>query len=314
LAILNSETLLGKEIKGALRGRRELASEVRLLTTVSDDIGTVTEGVDGAGFVQELNDESLAGADIVIVCPGQAPAGNEWIPSGATLLYAAPPDELVNGTVLVSGVNLHRAQTGAVLVSPHPAIVALALLLDPLQQFGLEQAACWALLPASIRGHEGIDELLDQTRSVLSFQGDYPRRIFGHQLAFNLLPSGSSSAALAGELSTVLDTDICSSLQMVQAGVFHSIAAGAQVRLANPPTTAELTEELVSGPFFSIPDEPNTVGPVVASGRSSLVLGPVEDSPGVPGGLTLWAAMDNLTVGGAGNVLGILEALVAPRH
>lgn len=314
LAILNSETLIGKELKQALKGRHELWAEVRLLTTVADDIGVVTEGVDGAAFVQELSAGSLQGVDILIACPGPQPPDGAWLPHGATLVQLDPGEPVADGVIVVAGVNLERARPGTVLVSPHPSVVALGLLLDPLRQYGLEQAACWALLPASARGQEGIDELLEQTRSILSFRSDQPQEVFGHQLAFNILPSNVQGSELASQLTDVFNGEVVPSMQILQAGVFHGIAAGAQVRLANAPSSRELAEELAGGPFFTSTDDPASVGPVATTGRSSLLLGSVEDSPELPGAMALWAAGDNLTLAGAHNVVSIVEALVAPRH
>jgi aspartate-semialdehyde dehydrogenase len=314
IAILNSESLIGKELKQALSGRPELWEEVRLLATGADAIGVVTEGVDGAAFVQELSEESLQGVDIVIACSGPQPADGSWLPNGATLVQLSPAPSLIDAVIVVAGVNLERVRHGMALVSPHPSVVALGLLLDPLRRYGLEMAACWVLQPASTRGEEGVDELMEQTRAILSFQPDQPQKVFGHQLAFNILPSDVQGSELAAQLAQVLDNEVTPSLQILQAGVFHGIAAGAHIRLSNAPEPRELVDELVAGPFFESLDEHEAVGPVAAAGRSSLLLGSVESSVGLPGAMTVWLAADNLTVLGAHNVVSIIEALAAPRH
>ena len=314
LALVNSETLIGKELKEALRGRSDLATDVRLLTSDIDEVGAVTEGVDGAAFVQELTPASLDDTNVVILCPGPQPVNEAILPADGTILYINPPHPINAATVLVAGVNLEQVTVRGTLVSPHPAAVALALLLDPLRQYGLEQAACWALLPASEHGQEGVDELLEQTRSLLTFQPDKPTAVFGQQLAFNLLPAVTPAGELARQISDVLAGTVMPSVQAFQAGTFHSLAVAAHVRLTNPPTARHLTAELLERPGFDETIDPCLVGPVAAAGRNLLLLGPVEETSGPRGTLTLWAAMDNLTIGYAGNVIGILEALLAPRH
>jgi aspartate-semialdehyde dehydrogenase len=314
LALLNSESLLGKEIKEALRTRPDLTTRVALLTTVEDEFGTVTDGVDGAAFVQELTDDSLSGCDVVVVCPGPSPAGTDWRPSGSTLVYVDPSSDITEGTSLVSGVNLEKAQAGRVLISPHPATIALSLLLGPLRQYGLERAACWAILPASVAGQQGAEELIEQARSLLSFQGDLPNAVFGRQVAFNVTESATDQRGVASEIASVLGEELPLSLQLLQAGIFHSVAVGLQVQLSRAPEPEDLVAELTASQLIERPDDPEDMGPIAAAGQSAILLGRVEKSPGIQGGISLWAVMDNLSVGGASNVLAVIEALAAPRH
>ena len=58
------------------------------------------------------------------------------------------------------------------VVPAHPAAVALALLLDRLQQAApVSSAAATVMVPASEFGRAAMDELHQQTVNLLSFQG-----------------------------------------------------------------------------------------------------------------------------------------------
>src|SRR5262249_28128160 len=71
-------------------------------------------------------------------------------------------------------------------VAAHPASVTLALLLARAKKAGrLRHAAALVFEPASERGKAGMDELHQQTVSLLSFQ-TLPKIIFDSQVAFNL--------------------------------------------------------------------------------------------------------------------------------
>ncbi|MDH3255926.1 MAG: hypothetical protein OEM62_13100, partial [Acidobacteriota bacterium] len=109
VAIINSESLMGKELKLALSGRRDLWDEVRLLTAIPAEVGTVTEGVVGAAFVQELSDETAEGLDVVIVCPGPLPATESPGFGPATILYLCPSHPMTGATSIVAGVNADAA-------------------------------------------------------------------------------------------------------------------------------------------------------------------------------------------------------------
>ncbi len=73
------------------------------------------------------------------------------------------------------------------MVPAHPAALALALVLERLQQAApVRFAAATLLQPASEFGRAAMDELHQQTVSLLSFQG-MPRAIYDAQAAYNLL-------------------------------------------------------------------------------------------------------------------------------
>jgi aspartate-semialdehyde dehydrogenase len=314
LAILDSEGILGQELKVALGERPELALDIRLLTTGSSDVGALTEGADGAAFLQQATRENLNDLDILIDC--STPDSREVLdlPAGLTVVHLVTSGPAPDGTPVVAGVNPDRIRAGTVMLSPNPAVVALAYLLHPLKQLGLEEAACWSLLPASIHGQRGLDELLDQSRAILSFQSRTPCEVFGHQLAFNALPAAVAGAELAGQLSSLFDDEIVFGVQVVQVGVFHGVLAGAQVRLAKGTRLDDVRHELAASRFLAESEDPSAVGPVTAAGSRTGVLGGIEITPSVKGGFSLWSVVDNITLGGVSNAIEILELLVAPRQ
>ena len=73
------------------------------------------------------------------------------------------------------------------VVPAHPAALALALVMERLQQAApVRFAAATVLVPASEFGRAAMDELHQQTVSLLSFQG-LPRAVYDAQVAYNLL-------------------------------------------------------------------------------------------------------------------------------
>jgi aspartate-semialdehyde dehydrogenase len=79
----------------------------------------------------------------------------------------------------------------------HPAALALALLLERLQQAAPVRFAFATLLqPASEFGRAAMDELHQQTVNLLSFQG-LPRAIYDAQAAYNLLSGLGETAKVS---------------------------------------------------------------------------------------------------------------------
>lgn len=317
IGLVGTSTLLGEELKDELGRRRELWSDLRLLTFDSDDLGKVADLDGAATFVNTLSAESLEGVDLVVL-PGEKAAGHDLIgelPGEANLLVVSPDYRLEDAPALVDGVNLVAGELPAavlgrrVLVSPHPAAIALTLLLHPLRGLGVERADGLLMLPSSIKGQEGLDELLEQSRRILNFQSDPPQDVFGHQLAFNLLPTTETPEIFLGDVASVLDGGPCVSVHLAQASVFHGCTLALHLAFGGEPTAGEVREALRGGAFLSFPDATH-VGPIDAAGRDDIqIVSLGADGSGSAGNYWLVAVFDNLTRGGAKNAVAIVEAL-----
>ncbi len=229
------------------------------------------------------------------------------------MIFLDPAAAPADAEEIVAGVNLERAAAGGVLVSPHPGVIALAHLLRPLAGLGLEEAVAWLVEPASSVGQAGVDELLDQTRKVLAFDTAVAGGVFGRRLAHNLYPSGAA-AALADSAGRVLGGELRLSVELLRAGVFHSLAASVHARCAPETTFEQVRDALAAHPHLRLDESPEPPGPVEAAGGERLRLAEVRTDRRRPGAFWLWGALDNLTLGGAANALAIAEALLERRR
>lgn len=312
VALLNPETLLGSELQRELERRKPLWDDLRLLSSGAGE-ATLSEVDGGAALVQPFAPDSLDGVDLTLVCGGWDSELPPWAlaPAGSTTVLVSPAVTPPDGIPVVSGVNLEAAVPGRLLISPHPAVVVLAHLLAPLERLGLAEAIAWLVQPTTTGERAGMDELMEQARSILAFSGEMPDAVYGHQLAFNLLPARLDLDALAGQLTAVLRRPPALALQVVQGGVFHSFAASVFVRLAGEPSTDEVAAALDEQPRLRRAEHPEHLGPIAAAASDEVLVGSVE-AAGHPGCYWLWAAMDNLTRGGAGNAVELAEAVLAP--
>ena len=315
LAVVDPNTLVGTELRQALRQRRELWSEVRLLSTAGDaEIATLSE-LDGAALVQPLSADQLAGVDLMFVCGGYDEGAPPWVEAGegTTTVLISSERAPAGGIPIVSGVNADAAVAGCLLVSPHPAVVLLALLLDPLRPLGLSEAAAWLVQPATMRGRQGMDELMEQTRAMLAFQDDRPTDVFGQQLTFNLLPTEQAVAPLQTELAGLLGGAVTPAIEIVQGAVFHSFTASLLIGFADDPGSEAIGQALDAQPLLQRQDSATGPGPgpIAAAGSEDVLLGAVTPVTSQPGRYWLRAVMDNLTRGGAVNALEIAAAVLS---
>ncbi len=313
VAILNPVNLVGRELRDGLDRRQDLWRSLKLMTSDPVSAGTVTEVAGSAALVQAYEEGDLDDVDLLLSCGPEPPAKHilSALPASATVIALAPAKAPPGSVPVVAGVNLERAQRGRVLVSPAPAVVVLAHLLHPLRRFRPREVVAHLVQPASVREEAGIDELLEQTRSILAFSDDKPKEVFGHQLAFNLLPTASPTGEIVAQLQNVMQVEQSIALHIVQGGVFHCLAAGVYLRLESDPGVESVERALAEHPLIDRVEQAAVLGPIEAAARDEVLLGSVTPAPGRPGGYWLWAVMDNLTRGGAVNALEIAEAVLS---
>jgi aspartate-semialdehyde dehydrogenase len=316
LALVNPTTLVGKELREALQRRRELWTEIRLVSGADDEVGTLTELGGAAAIVARAEDAELTGARLVFFC-GDREATLPLLaalPAGATAILLgadATPDD---GLLLVAGVNLDTlagAASDRPLLSPHPGAVLLAHLLHPLRRFGVEEAVATLVQPVSMYGEPALDELYAQARRVIALAGQEPAEVLPGQLAFNAFPSHLPGGHVGAEVAAVLgEPALTPAVELFQGSIFHSFTAALYVRCRQEAQPEELREALGDHPFNRLADDAELLGPVDAAASDEVIVGTVRREPprdGRPAGTWIWAVMDNLTRGGALNALAIAE-------
>ncbi len=236
LAVVHPTTLLGKELRERLDEPGALGDDLVLLTTDEGELGTLTEVRGGAAIVGRADALALEGIDVAFFAGPRRPAASCWprcLPT-PPLSCCRPTPRAPTASRSIAGVNLEAAQPGQVLISPHPGAIALAHLLHPLAELGLEEARATLVQPASMREEAALHELFEQARKALNFGKQQPG-IFGHQLVFNLLPIDGDADALVGQLNSTLGEDLDVAVQIVQGGVFHGFSISLYVRFASDP-------------------------------------------------------------------------------
>ncbi len=309
IAIVHPTNLLGKELTETIEGRAKQWREVRLLSTLEDEVGGLTDLGGAAALVSRYEPESLHGISTVYFC-GPIKANRPLfpdLPPGATGVVLSPDATPEDGIPVVAGVNTEAARPGQTLVSPHPAVVLLSHLLHPLRDLQPESVVATVVQPASLHDKEGLDELFEQTRHIVALVPQRPSPVFGTQLAFNLIPGTIDAAPLSEMLQTVLGGPLPVSLQLVQGGIFHSVTASLYVRFGKNVTVQGIRKALGTSPYLELAERPKHLGPVEVAASDKVIAGTIRKDH--LGGFWLWAVMDNLTRGGALNALETVEAI-----
>ena len=207
-----------------------------------------------------------------------------------------------------------------VYVSARPAtIVISALLLRLGARFPLKSAVAHVFASASEIGSHGIEELQKQTVNLLSFQ-KIPRKVFGAQLAFNLLsrPGGTGGSELLA-LETRLRKQLKEYLQgrvplpalsLFQVPVFHSLAVSLFVETGQHVAPETVGEALQGDRVQMRRRSQDSPTQVEVAGSDKILVDSVTVDPDHPTGLWIWAVADNLRLA-AVNAVEVAECL---RH
>ncbi|HEX4952322.1 MAG TPA: Asd/ArgC dimerization domain-containing protein [Thermoanaerobaculia bacterium] len=309
IAIVNPTNLLGKELREEIERRPGLFGHLELLATDEDEIGRLTESYGSAAMVRRLEPGDLDDLDTVFLL---GPAAT-WRPlltelsTGVTAIVVSREAEATDGPPVVAGVNSWAAAGSSVLVSPHAGVVLLAQLIGALSPLPLLAASATVMQPASVFGEEGMDELFEQTRAILTFSQERPEAVFGRQLAFNLYPA-EPAADLKGDLAAVLGEHAPQlSVLLLQGGFFHGVAASVHLTFANDPGLPAIREALGRAPRVAVEDRDEVASPVEAANSGEILVGALRAEGG--GRYWLWAVMDNLTLGTAKNAADLAEGL-----
>jgi len=205
-----------------------------------------------------------------------------------------------------------------VYVSARPATIVISSLLLRLgARFPLKSAVAHVFASVSEIGSHAIEELQKQTVSLLSFQ-KIPRKVFGAQLAFNLLSrpcgtGGSELLALENGLRNQLQEYLqgrvpVPALRLLQVPVFHSLAVSLFVETSQPAAPEKVGEALRGERVELRRRSQDSPTPVEVAGSDRILVDSVTADPDHPTGLWIWAVADNLRLA-AVNAVEVAESL-----
>jgi aspartate-semialdehyde dehydrogenase len=314
IAIAGASSLLGRELKEAI-SESPLAAAMFKLLDEGEAQGQLDQVGDEVTFIQTIGVDAFDGVDFTFFCGNEALTRKHWrqaLRSGSTVLDLSGALDQEAG-VLVRAPWLGSESATVDLFTPavvpaHPAAVALGLLLDRAQQAAkVRLAAATVLLPASEFGRHAMDELHQQTVSLLSFQG-LPRAIYDAQAAYNLLGGmGESSTINLGAVEARIRRhyDALSAgrwpalaLQVVHVPAFHGLTFSIALDLERPVEISALEEALGGEHVDLVLEDTDSPSNLAATGQND-VLVRMRPEPGARSSsqtsrLWLWAAADNL--------------------
>ena len=319
IALVGASSLLAKELKECLT-ESPLAGSSFTLLDLEGAQGQLDQVGDEVAVVQAIGDNSFEGMDFTFFAGSEDLTRKYWrnaLRAGSSVLdltgtLDGEPGVLVRAPWLQDGPNAGLSSPDLLtkaVVPANAAALALALILDRLQEVAeIRFVAATVLQPASEYGKEGLDELHQQTVSLLSFQ-NMPRAIFDTQAAYNTLASfgESATASLARAEERIrrhyalLASDRFPDLrlQLIHAPVFHGQTFSICIELAQAVPLAAIEDALGGDHLDLVLEETDSPSNLAAAGQNDVLVWlkpepPVDRLSGETSRFWLWAASDNL--------------------
>jgi len=336
IAIVGAASLRGKELNEIL-GESAFASADFALMDDEEALGKLESVGDEVTFIQPITASSFEKADFTFFASDEQITRKRWHAAqqaGSSIIDLSGALEAEPGVMVrapwVRQAILEAEDEGELdahgpdlktpaIVPAHPAAVALGVIFAGLKGLGAIRSA-WAtvLEPASEYGRAAMDELHQQTVSLLSFQA-LPKALYDTQVAFNSTPVSGDDAKVdltatearirrhyalisAGRLADV-------AIQLVHVPVFHGHTISIGIEFEAPVTIEHLHAALSSEHIEVAVTDADAPTNLAAAGQEAVLLRlrPAVDAVGPARRFWLWAATDNLKIAAYNAVACALE-------
>ena len=318
IALIGSDSLLGREVRD-LVATSESTFHLRLVADTGEQPGVLTRVGDEPAVIGGLDAASLIDVRAIFLA-GSTESSRTALElldhsAGAVVIDLTGaaeerPEARLRAPLVEDGDEAEPVEADVHVIA-HPAAIALALFLRRLHsQEPVRGCIAEIFAPASEHGAPGVEELQNQTISLLSFK-PMPHAIFDTQLSFSLLARYGDEAPVPLEDAELrIERHLASllalpgegqdapmpSLRLLQAPVFHGYSFSAWVEFESNPGVETLENSLATD---SIEVRSRDVEPptnVGQAGQKGIAVGAIQPDRNNPDACWFWIVADNLRI------------------
>jgi aspartate-semialdehyde dehydrogenase len=330
VAIIGAGSLKGKDVAEVLDQRNFPALDVKLLDD-DEALGQLEAMKDEVTFIQSVRSEQFDKIDFTFFSSDadctrrnfkQVQTGGSAI---VDLSYALENEPGV--TIRAPWVQRQLGHFSAPDLQPGPVVIAhpvaagVALIMARLKAgSAVTRVVATVLQPASEYAQQGMDELHEQTISLLSFQ-PLPKKLFDAQVAFNMVSryGEQASSTLLSVSERILrhykkilpDENLVPSIIVLQAPTFHGYTVSLNVEFAEAADLAEVSKALAGEHISLVLGSEDAPSNVSAAGQGDILASVTPDASNAKSAW-IWLAMDNLRVA-ANTAVECAEEMAASR-
>jgi aspartate-semialdehyde dehydrogenase len=330
VAIVGATGLVGETLIKVLEERNFPVSELHLLAS-SRSAGQRVEYKGTTLPVRELAHFDFSKVDIGLFSSG-AEVSREYAPQAA-----AAGCIVIDNTsefryyddvpLIVPEVNPHaisQYKNRRIIANPNCSTIQLVVALKPIHDaVGIERINVATYQSVSGAGREAVEELAQQSITLLSGKGPVEPYVIPKQIAFNCVPQidrFEDNGYTREEMKIVWETQkifedpsIRINATAVRVPVFYGHSAAVSIETRTKITPEEARALLEKAPGVIVMDERRPGGyptaATEAANRDTVYVGRLRQDASTERGLNLWVVADNVRKGAATNSIQIAELL-----
>lgn len=329
VAIVGATGAVGREMLEILHEREFPVNKLKLIASERSE-GKVINSNGNKFAIEKLTGECFSGVDIALFSAGSSRSkefAGHAVKAGAVVIDNSSAFRMDRDVPLViPEINPHAIteyRKKGIIANPNCTTAVTAMALKPIHDISrIKRVVATSFQAVSGAGAQGIDELEDQTRSVLE-RSVISSSVFPHQIAFNLIPHidiflensyTKEEMKLHLETRKILgDRSINITATTVRVPVFRAHSISVNLETERKVTVSEAFEALGSFRGIRVIDDVSANRypmPIDASGEDDCLVGRIREDYTVENGLCLWVVGDQLRKGAALNAVQIAEELV----
>jgi aspartate-semialdehyde dehydrogenase len=330
VAVVGATGLVGETMIQVLEERAFPISELHALAS-NRSVGKSVQYMGRSIPVKELSTFDFSKVDIGLFSPG-AEVSREYAPKAAEagcIVIDNTSEFRYDDDVplIVPEVNPHAIvdyKNRGIIANPNCSTVQLVVALKPIYDaVGIERINVATYQSVSGAGREAVQELAEQSITLLSGKGPVEARVVAKQIAFNCVPQidrfedngyTREEMKLVWETRKILgDPAIRITATAVRVPVFYGHSEVVSIETRTKITDAQARALLAKDPGVEVLDERRPGGyPTAATEAANcdtVYVGRIREDLSTDRGLNLWVVADNVRKGAATNSIQIAELL-----
>ncbi|MBF0568543.1 MAG: aspartate-semialdehyde dehydrogenase [Nitrospirae bacterium] len=326
-AVVGATGAVGGEMISILQERKFPVSELRLFASERSE-GKKIEFRDDEIKVEVLREDVFKGIDIALFSAG-AQRSKDFAPFAAkdgcvvidnsSAWRMDPEIPLVVPEVNPLDIKKHNG----IIANPNCSTIQMVVALKPLHDRAkIKRIVVSTYQAVSGTGAKAMDELLEQTKALLSFQ-EIKCNVYLYQIAFNCLPQidvfldngyTKEEMKMLNETRKIMgDNSIQLTATTVRVPVFRGHSECVNIETEKKLTANEARAILSEAPgviVFDAPDKRVYPMPIDCAGKDAVYVGRIREDESIASGLNMWIVSDNLRKGAALNAVQIAGKLI----
>jgi aspartate-semialdehyde dehydrogenase len=216
-----------------------------------------------------------------------------------------------------------RHHPKGIIANPNCTTIVALMGLAPLhRQFGLKAVIASSYQAVSGSGQAGIVELADQVKALAEGRTDFPRTVYPHQIAFNVIPQVDAfledgytkeEQKMLHESRKILGLpDLRVTCTCVRVPVFRSHSVSITAQFEKPVSVAAARAAYEGAAGIRLRDDPATASyptPLDTTEKDDCLVGRIRKDQVLDHAIALWVVGDQIRKGAALNAVQIAELL-----